>query len=562
MDAVDVARPLAMVAARLTPLGRGRLLQILPESLGHRVGDLAGTAGSAGWADRSFVEEVLAADLDAAFADRRRAAEDEPPESVLPLKVSDVMAAVLGHASSQQAAEVLLTLPPALQTDVLHKVVVQDWPMLVRRLGAAEMAFMRALDGAWSAPGAQANAAFAADVLRHVQATGALRRLLTGIYRLDPESTGKVQGLLYGFEGLVRLTDLELQAVMTGVDQWDLVLALRTASQGLRRRVMANISERRAEYLVEDEAVLEGVDMDHVYAVQHRIVTRVRQLYEAGKIHTYLGSVAGEAEAGMSEEAEAALVEALSRDRRQTEALAPFWRRWHLLGVGTSLAGVALAALIFWWSGLQFTKAGSGGRRVRGLVTSSANGEMADGKGEGGSPAVGGAGRSEGVALAQGEVYLVDKGAKREAEGETVRPGDTVETGEEGRTVIRLEKGQVQVEPASSLQVGDAEEKEKAPTRLSLRLGHIWVYVKHPGLEVRSPLAQVTASEGALYQFRVVLDATTTVSVQKGTVWARSLADPEGDFLVLGPGEGARLTPRGRFEVEEQAPASGWLGLF
>ena len=303
MDAVDVARPLAMVAARLSAPGRGRLLQILPESLGHLVGDVPGKAGGADREGRSFVEEMLAADLDEAFADRRRTAGDEAPESVLPLKVSDVMAVVLGHASPQQASEALLTLPPALQTDVLHKVVVQDWPMLARRLGAAEMAFMRALDGAWPVPGAQASAAFAADVLRHVQAAGAVRRLLTGIYRLDPESTGKVQGVLYGFEGLVRLTDLELQTVMNGVDQWDLVLALRTASQGLRRRVMANISERRAAYLVEDEAVLEEVDMDQVYAVQHRIVARVRQLYEAGKVHTYLGSVAGEAEAGMGEEA-------------------------------------------------------------------------------------------------------------------------------------------------------------------------------------------------------------------------------------------------------------------
>ena len=46
--------------------------------------------------------------------------------------------------------------------------------------------------------------------------------------------------LLYGFQELVRLTDLELQTVLTGIDHWDLVLALRSAPLGLRRRVLAN----------------------------------------------------------------------------------------------------------------------------------------------------------------------------------------------------------------------------------------------------------------------------------------------------------------------------------
>jgi len=72
----------------------------------------------------------------------------------------------------------------------------------------------------------------------------------------------------------------------------------------------------------------------------------------------------------------------------------------------------------------------------------------------------------------------------------------------------------------------------------------------------------MTATQGALYRLRVVLDATTTVVVKRGTVWVKPLAEPKGQYLVLGPGERVRLDPGGGVvHLVEEEPGD-WLGIF
>ena len=145
-----------------------------------------------------------------------------------------------------------------------------------------------------------------------------------------------------------------------------------------------------------------------------------------------------------------------------------------------------------------------------------------------------------------------------------LQPGDWVETDPGGQAVLRLwaDAGQVQVEASSAVQVGEEGEERTSPPQLSFRLGNAWIYVKNPALEVRSPLGEVTASEGALYQLRVVLDATTSVSVHRGTVWVNPLVGGEQGNLVLGPEDGVRIFPSGQVVFEAHEAKSEWLGVF
>jgi hypothetical protein len=54
-------------------------------------------------------------------------------------------------------------------------------------------------------------AVIAAEVLRQGQSTGILRQVLTHMYDKDPDSTGKVQNALFGFNDFAILPDRELQ---------------------------------------------------------------------------------------------------------------------------------------------------------------------------------------------------------------------------------------------------------------------------------------------------------------------------------------------------------------
>ncbi len=560
----ELGRALALVLVRFSAQARGRLMQILPESLRDRVVDMLENAEGLAPADMCFVEQVLHTDLETIFAEEEEAGERLLAE-VWPLQVSDLMALVLLHAPPQEAAGVLLQLPPALQGETLYKLVVQHWDALERRLGRAEVVFLRAVEEVFDAPPQKADPAFAADLLRRIQAPGAVRRLLTEMYRLDPEPTGQVQDLVYRFEDLVRLNDLEFQMAFFGVDPWDLALAFRSAPAGLRQRLLTNISERRASYLAEDEGMLDEVEEEEVEAVRRRIVARVRRFYEEGKILTYFGSV-GVEEAEEVEEDDEETSGALGK--RSGASAKPLEKRRDLRGVAAGLAGAVLAVLLLvWLGGTRSGSRSSGGASARGALMGDSDvqregfGGFKKGRGQGGRR---GGGGSSDLVLVVGNVRLNSGDSKRPASGETLRPGDWVETDAGGQAVLRLggDAGQVQVEASSAVQVGEEGQERDRPPQLSIRLGNVWVYVKHPALEVRSPLAEVTASEGALYRLRVVLDATTTVSVQRGTVWVKPLVDEAPEFLVLGPEEGVRIYPSGRVVSETEAPESEWLGIF
>ena len=95
-----------------------------------------------------------------------------------------------------------------------------------------------------------------------------------------------------------------------------------------------------------------------------------------------------------------------------------------------------------------------------------------------------------------------------------------------------------------------------------MRLGNVWVFVKNSGVEVYSPLALLTATQGTLFRIRIVLDATTTVVVNRGTVWVKPLVARSEDPLVLGPGETIRLNPGGAIVHLNDEKPGDWLGLF
>jgi len=166
--------------------------------------------------------------------------------------------------------------------------------------------------------------------------------------------------------------------------------------------------------------------------------------------------------------------------------------------------------------------------------------------------------------MSEGSVTIVKAGGE-EAPPDLAQlgPGDVVHTGTNGRAVVRLwsEGGQAQVEPESSVQFGDSGDSEQEPPQLRLRLGNVWTYSDHPALEVFTPLASLTASQGAVYRLRIVLDATTTVYVHEGTAWMTPLIEADRSQVVLGSGERARIEPSGRIRADVSSDVGGWLGI-
>ena len=163
------------------------------------------------------------------------------------------------------------------------------------------------------------------------------------------------------------------------------------------------------------------------------------------------------------------------------------------------------------------------------------------------------------AAVLSGRALLTTGESVRSLDSRGLRAGDRIQTDGEGRATVDLanDSGKMQVEPESDVAIGEVENAPSGSPRLDLRVGNIWVQVKDPTLEVTSPLAQVTASEGAMYHLRITLNATTILSVHGGTVWVQ--AKNGGGLHVLGLGERLRIEPGGDVNRDRHIEVSKWI---
>jgi flagellar motor switch protein FliG len=86
------------------------------------------------------------------------------------------------------------------------------------------------------------------------------------------------------FEDIAKLDDRSIQLVLREADQKDLALALRGVSDDVRDRIVANMSERGAQMLLEEIEYQPPQRKRVIEEAQGRMVAIVRKLEEAGAL--------------------------------------------------------------------------------------------------------------------------------------------------------------------------------------------------------------------------------------------------------------------------------------
>jgi flagellar motor switch protein FliG len=548
----DLGRILALLGSHLPSPVRSRFFAVLPEALRKDAQGKAEAMQELAPENLSIVEQVLLRDLEVLFGE-----EEATSETVaLPIHVADVLTLVLRKASITQGADIVRRLPEGLQAEVLHLIATHSWSVWERRLDSLELSVMMTLREALGLQDFPASPNFTAEILHHQHTPGDVRRNLTYLYEKEPDSTAFIQNYLYGFESLAHLPDRELQIVLKGVDHWDLILAMRAVPTNVRRKVLANLSERRSALFVEDEATLADVEADQVEMVQHQMMDRARLLYESGGIRTYLGSIAGQdGDTGQSEGGEGG--SPVSRKSHMMQGKREVRGK---LGFGiAALVLVGSLGLVVHYGLGQSQSSQSLSGKGRAAIVSQTGGEVAA-TGSESAPARSNAQQVARAATVSGKAVLISGETVSDLGSAALLPGDRISTDQTGRATVDLDDdvGGLQVEPESEVEVGAADLAPLAAPQLNLRVGNIWVRVNDPALAVRSPLAEVTASKGALYHLRITLNATTILSVHGGTVWVG--ASNGGGLHVLGRGERLRIEPGGDVHRDRHAEVSQWLG--
>ena len=94
---------------------------------------------------------------------------------------------------------------------------------------------------------------------------------------------------MFTFEDINKIDDRSVQTVLKEVPRESLVLALKTASDGLKDLLLRNISQRAADMLRDDLDSLGPTKLKDVEKAQQAVVDIVRRLEAEGKIQIASG---------------------------------------------------------------------------------------------------------------------------------------------------------------------------------------------------------------------------------------------------------------------------------
>ncbi len=200
--------------------------------------------------------------------------ENEHPQTI---------ALVLAYLRPEQAALVLSSLPEDLQTEVAMRLAEMD-----RTSPEVVAEVEKVLENRLNSVGGQSynfagGTKALVDVLNRVD-RATEKTILEELEEQNPALAEEVKNLMFVFEDIMLLDDRAIQTFLKEIDTKDLALALKAASEDVKRRIFSNMSERAAEMLREDMEFIGPVRLRVVEEAQQRIVTVIRRLEESGDI--------------------------------------------------------------------------------------------------------------------------------------------------------------------------------------------------------------------------------------------------------------------------------------
>ncbi len=210
-----------------------------------------------------------------------------PPDQVFAFLRGEhpqMIALVLANLpTTELAAKVMQLIPPTEQADVATRIALmgQTAPDVVKEIAHV---MRQKLETVLQTEYAAAGGAPALAQILNSADRGTERNILEYLTEVDPELAEDVRSLLFVFEDILKLDDRSIQLVLKEIDARDIALALRGASEDVKERIMANMSQRGAEMLAEEMEFMAPQRRKVVEDAQSKIVGVIRRLEDTGAI--------------------------------------------------------------------------------------------------------------------------------------------------------------------------------------------------------------------------------------------------------------------------------------
>ncbi len=199
------------------------------------------------------------------------------------------IALVLSTLGTKKAGDAISVLPERSQMDVIMRMAnLQKVDMGV--LGEVENVIREQLENIGGAEGKQLGGVeVVATILNQMDRT-LESELLGRLEEVSPDLAEKIRQLMFTFEDLVQLDDKSIQVLLKEVSSEEIGLALKGASDSMKDKIFANMSERASAMLKEDLEAMGPVRLSDVEKAQVKIAMIAKKLEGEGKIILSRGS--------------------------------------------------------------------------------------------------------------------------------------------------------------------------------------------------------------------------------------------------------------------------------
>lgn len=200
--------------------------------------------------------------------------QDEHPQTI---------AMILSYLAPAQSALILGALSPEKQADVARRIAVMDRtsPEVIREV---ERVLERKLSSLINQDYTIAGGVDAIVSILNTVDRGTEKRIMESLEIEEPELAEEIRKKMFVFEDILLLDDRAIQNVLREVENSELAVALKGATEEVQNKILQNLSKRMAEMIKEDIEIMGPVRMKDVEEAQQRIVGVIRKLEESGAI--------------------------------------------------------------------------------------------------------------------------------------------------------------------------------------------------------------------------------------------------------------------------------------
>ena len=194
-----------------------------------------------------------------------------------------IVAAILVHLDSDQAAEVMKCFTERQRNEVMVRIATLDGiqPAALKDLNEV---MSSVLAGGEKMRKASLGGVKTASEIINQLGSALETSVLDYVRESDADLAQMLMDNMFGFDDLIKVDDKGIQAVLKEVQSESLVLALKGATPEVRDKVFRNMSSRAAETLREDLDGRGPVRVSDVEAEQKEILKVVRRLVDDGQI--------------------------------------------------------------------------------------------------------------------------------------------------------------------------------------------------------------------------------------------------------------------------------------